>query len=138
MVRRSPFKENKMKLYTSYYGNRNIAKTELLPVGISQGNPRFRLPYAVACYLRELAPARSIWALPKESFDLAYRKQLERRGVAAIMEQLESTSTKYGGRDLVLLCFEDLSKRNAWCHRTTFAQWWFEKTGNETKELLLL
>lgn len=127
-----------MQLYTSYYGNRNIAKTQLAAVGISQGNPRFRLPYTVEHYVRTLAPARSLWALGQEAFDAAYRKQLEKLGVAEIESVLTDTSQRCGGRDLVLLCFEDLAKRGAWCHRTMFGRWWHERTGASVHELLLL
>ena len=40
------------------------------------------------------------------------------------------------GRDVVLLCYEDVRKGESdWCHRTIFADWWQEKTGEVIPEL---
>ena len=39
-------------------------------------------------------------------------------------------------KDIVLLCYEDVRKGESdWCHRTMFAKWWFEKTGEVIPEL---
>ena len=40
------------------------------------------------------------------------------------------------GKDTVLLCYEDVRKGESdWCHRTMFAKWWFERTGEVIAEL---
>ena len=40
------------------------------------------------------------------------------------------------GKDVVLLCYEDVRKGESdWCHRTIFADWWREKTGEVIPEL---
>lgn len=48
-----------MKIYTSRYGNKEIARTSLVPVGISIGNPRFKLAFKVEQRIKELAPCPS-------------------------------------------------------------------------------
>ena len=39
------------------------------------------------------------------------------------------------GKDLVLLCYEDVRNPEDWCHRTMFAQWYCEHTGEIIEEL---
>lgn len=39
------------------------------------------------------------------------------------------------GKDLVLLCYEDVRIPEDWCHRTVFAEWWVENTGEIIEEL---
>ena len=39
------------------------------------------------------------------------------------------------GKDLVLLCYEDVRNLEDWCHRTMFAQWYCEHTGEIIEEL---
>lgn len=68
-----------------------------------------------------------------EEFTERYRAMLDSHGVARIRTELETISQLNGGKDIVLLCFDDVSK--GLCHRTIFAQWWQEKTGEEVKEL---
>ena len=35
----------------------------------------------------------------------------------------------------MLLCYEDVRIPEDWCHRTVFAEWWAENTGEEIREL---
>lgn len=50
-----------MKIYTSRYGNKEIAKMkDIIPVGISLYPPRWKLPYKVHCYIKQLAPTNSM------------------------------------------------------------------------------
>ena len=39
------------------------------------------------------------------------------------------------GKELVLLCYEDVRVPGDWCHRTVFAEWWAEQTGELIEEL---
>ena len=50
------------------------------------------------------------------------------------VERLEERA-RSEGKELVLLCFEDIRIPSDWCHRTVFAQWWAEKTGEIIEEL---
>jgi hypothetical protein len=127
-----------MKLYTSRYQNKGIAQSDLIPVGITLGNPRFKLGFVVAKNLRLLAPPREIFRLPNDEFVARFRARLDEIGVGQIGAALADISTKNGGGDLVLLCFEDVflsDTRKNFCHRRVFAQWWQEKTGEEVAEL---
>ena len=51
------------RIFTSRYQNAAIASSGLVPIGITLGNPRFRLGYALAANLRQLAPTRAMFHL---------------------------------------------------------------------------
>jgi hypothetical protein len=117
------------------YANRAIRTSGLIPVGISLGTPRFRLDYRVEARVRDLAPDRSWFNAAKEEFEELYRPKLDRFGTAHIRRLLEGIHFAHGSRGLVLLCFEDLRKPGASCHRRDFAAWWLEQIGQEIPEL---
>lgn len=121
-----------MRIYTSRYGNKELAKREdLAKVGITVGTPRFKLAYPVS-YVRMLAPAGLREIHDRAEFEPRYFAQLDALGVDAIRGRLAEVA---GGRDVVLLCFEDLAQPGKWCHRRVFADYWFEKTGEAIAEL---
>ena len=124
------------KLYVSRYSNKNLSESNAVKVGISLGMPKFRLGYKLEGTIYGLAPSRAIFNLPKEDFIRAYRSQLDRMGVEKIRKIL--SSFRYGEADeMVLLCYEDITdttKKNNWCHRSIFADWWYEKTGEKVEE----
>jgi hypothetical protein len=100
----------------------------------SRGLPRWRLAEASKwprCWM--LAPARSLWGLPREEFRGRYFAQLEEHGAEVIARQLERTARQTGADRLVLLCFEPVV---ADCHRGDFAAWWLVTTGERVEELL--
>jgi hypothetical protein len=124
-----------VRLYTSRWSNRDLARLDVVPVGVSRGTPRFPVGYRYR-RLMELAP--DPWMLGIESderFEEVYVKKLERLGVDRIMEGLTKISVEEGGKDLCLLCFEDLTKPGEVCHRRMFADWWTERTGKDVPEL---
>jgi hypothetical protein len=41
-----------------------------------------------------------------------------------------------GGKDLVLLSYENLTKPGEWRRRKVFAEWWLRETGEVTVELV--
>lgn len=127
-----------MRIYTSRYANGDLADLDLVKVGITIGNPRFKLPYERE-HLRLLAPARHVFRIgDQEEFRQAFEAQLAETGVEVIRRRLLDISEAHDGRDLVLLCFEDLTKPGLYCHRTHFADFWQDQTGAEVKELALL
>lgn len=67
------------------------------------------------------------------AFELAYRAHLDRIGVAAIDARFQAIAAEHSG-PLVLLCFE---QNRADCHRSTFARWWLELTGEPVPERAL-
>ena len=71
----------------------------------------------------------------REEFTAAYFEKLDRIGVKAAMERLEEISQTHGGRDLAVLCYEDLRKPGEWCHRKVFAEWWLRESGEVIEEL---
>ena len=120
-----------MQIYTSRYHNKTVASGDFTPVGISQGNARF-LKYTPV-YLRALAPTRAMIKMTdKVAYQEAYVKILDDLGIANIQKMLAEAS---GGKPIALLCFEDLRKSELWCHRTMFAEWYEQQTGQKVEEL---
>ena len=137
-----------MKIYTSRFGNKAVAQTGLVPVSISLGNPRFKTAFKIASRIKALAPTRDMLQMEYAPYKKLYFKMLDVLGIDEIKQHFKRISTagttlplfkeKGGdcnGKDLVLLCFEDLSKEGEWCHRRIFAEWWQKKTGNKIEEL---
>lgn len=131
-----------MKIYTSRYGNKQIAKTKLIPVGISLYPPRWKLSYKVHSYIRALAPTPKMVKI--KDYRLYKKLYIEKLNSVNI-EELKATFKKISlcptspagaqSRDLVLLCFNDLTKEGEFCHRRMFAEWWQKKTGQKIEEL---
>ncbi|MBC9725051.1 DUF488 family protein [Streptomyces sp. TRM68367] len=106
-----------------------------VPVRITLGGVRFKLPYSLTHSVRELAPRRDYLSASEPEFTAAYRADLDQLGperIAALLHQIAGTE---GDHRLVLLCFEDLAKPGLWCHRRVFASWWKDRTGDEVREL---
>jgi hypothetical protein len=106
-----------------------------VPVRITLGGVRFKLPYSLTHSVRELAPRRDYLSAPEAEFTAAYRADLDQLGPERIATRLQQIAEAEGDHRLVLLCFEDLTKPNLWCHRTVFASWWKDRTGDEVREL---
>ena len=66
------------------------------------------------------------------TFRRKYRARLHKRG-RRILAELEELREAYGA--LVLCCWEDLAKPEAWCHRRLLAEWIEEKTGLQVEEV---
>ncbi len=80
-----------------------------VPVRITLGAPRFKLPYSLTHSVRELAPRRDYLSEPEPEFTTAYRADLNRLGAARIAARLRQIAEAENDHRLVLLCFEDLS-----------------------------
>lgn len=108
-------------------------------VRISIGSPRFlRKGQHLDGVILDLAPDR--WMLKdlgddEAAYREAYLAKLNRIGAAEIGGQLAVIQNANPGKDLVLLCFEDFRKPGLWCHRSMFAQWWTQQTGEEVQEM---
>ena len=121
------------KLYVSRYSNKCLAKTEAVKVGISLGAPRFKKEYELAGNAFALAPTRAMFNLDKTVFEAQYRKRLDNLGV----ERIKSILSTFGygkEKEMILLCYEDITKPEDWCHRTVFAKWWEDNTGEIVEE----
>lgn len=110
-----------MQLFTARYSNKAVGSSGLVPVRITLGRPRFRLPYTYD-EARLLAPTPTIFKMASsEAFEPAYREHLDRLTVDRIRQALQAIGDRYHNDRLVLLCFEDLRKPGAACHRRMFA-----------------
>jgi hypothetical protein len=124
---------SKVRIFTSYYANKQAQSSEYTQIGISIGKNRWA---KVDIYLTNIAPT---WDMVKLTDQEVYRKlyfeKLDTVGVDNIRESFESISSE---KPLVLLCYENISKPGQWCHRTMFAEWWKEKTGEVIEELPII
>lgn len=123
------------KIYTSRFSNKELGSGEYYTVGITLGKPRFKLGYVESehCYL--LAPDRSMWGRSKEEFRTLYRDKLDGIGENKVKKLLCEIGNRADGKDVVLLCFEDVRDPSQHCHRTTLAEWIEEKFGLSVGEL---
>ncbi|MFE7277238.1 hypothetical protein [Streptomyces sp. NPDC057623] len=122
-----------LTLFTNRY--QEFKPPQGVPVRITLGAPRFKLPYSLTHSVRELAPRRDYLSEPEPAFTTAYRADLDQLGPERIAARLRQITEAERDHRLVLLCFEDLAKPGLWCHRRMFAAWWKEVTGDEVREL---
>lgn len=126
-----------VKLATSRYQNADLVKeSKGVPVGITVGNPRFKLGYKLACIAKEFAPVDIPRDIPSdEEFERLYRARLELFGLDRLKRRLSEIAVANDNAYLILLCYEDLTKPGEVCHRRMFAKWWQEQTGYIVWEL---
>jgi len=125
-----------LTIATSRYAAREkVVASGLSPVRTTVGAPRFRLGYELVGNVAMLAPYGLRTIEDEAEFEVAYRARLEGFGVEKIRAALEDVARAAGARGVVLLCFEDLEDPTQSCHRTIFAAWWREQTGEEVVEL---
>lgn len=126
-----------MAIWVSRYSNKELQNDKYYPVGISIGKPRFRLSYEIREQCYSLAPKGYMLKMELEKFKPAYYEKLESIGTEKIISIIRRLSARAQeeGKELVLLCFEDVRVAEDWCHRTVFTEWWKENTGETIKEL---
>jgi hypothetical protein len=107
------------------------------PIRTTAGAPRFALGYQLAGHARLITPTRQLLAqnLPRDAYEFQYRRLLNGQGIDRIYAELSGLAARIGADRLVLLCFDRLNKPENWCHRTMFAAWYLENTGEEVTEL---
>jgi hypothetical protein len=119
-----------VEIVTSSY--RRYSPGDGVPVRITLGKtpPYFSYPHET---LRVLAPPPWVFKIEdEEQFRRAYRHHLYRATAERIAQALEEIASRHPGRRLVLLCFEADARE---CHRSMFASWWEERTGQRVHEL---
>jgi hypothetical protein len=104
-----------------------------VPVRATVGEPKFwRGPSLV--FVRELAP----WGLLDRQLptDECRRRYVDRLDAQAerIVSALADVARSHAGRQLCVLCFEDVHVGEV-CHRRWFAQWFEDRYGIEVPEL---
>lgn len=127
---------SRMRIYTSRFHNPELTgRPDLVKVAITVGKPKWPVGFEFV-ELAWLAPFGKLFRIDdRREFTAAYFQKLGRIGVAAISKRFQEISAQHGGRDLVLLCYENLSKSWEWCHRQVLAQLWLRETGEEIVEL---
>lgn len=128
-----------MAIWTSRYSNRELYGNDkkYFCVGISLGAPKFRLEYKLETQCYALAPKGYMMHMGYAEFKDAYIRKLEGIGAEKILDMIAwfDETARRQGKELVLLCFEDIRNPEDWCHRTIFAQWYMEQTGEIIQEL---
>jgi hypothetical protein len=135
------------RLWTSRYHNRLVGDPSYVAVRITLGAPKFPLSYPLDEHVPELAPDGSMMQIDdRPRFERRFFEKLDRVGVAVIHAKLEAIRRRHPGKDLVLLCYENVKapfgepERPAdppgeWCHRLCVARWWLRETGEVIEEL---
>ncbi len=111
---------------------------DFVPVRISLGVPKYWPGARDLASVPELAPPYRLLAakVDRRAFEDAYLEHLDRVGADLIETRLNAIAGWDGsGLPLRLLCFENLADPAAWCHRTMWARWWHERTGQAVAEL---
>jgi hypothetical protein len=121
-----------VRIWTSYWGNRDLAHVGAVKACISRGRPKWSLPYRFRV-LSDLAPSREAFKAPDGEWQRIYRLQLEELGAQRILEDLERISNGHG---VIMLCWERPEPGNDFCHRRVLAAWLEEQLGIEVPELL--
>lgn len=119
-------------LYVSRFSNPALKSGDYTAVRISLGAPKWPLGYNIAGEIKELMPFGLLQINDQVLYEKRYRDRLNRIGSDRIQEVLDSFGV---GRDVVLLCYEDVRDPSQWCHRSMFARWWLERTGEIADEL---
>lgn len=119
-------------LYVSRFSNPELKSGKYTPVRISLGAPKWPLGYTIAGEIKDLMPFGLLQINDRALYEKKYRERLDRIGVDRIQAALDSFGVD---KPVVLLCYEDVRDPSQWCHRTIFAQWWLENTGEIADEL---
>lgn len=123
-----------MRIYTARYQNHPaIIESGAAPVRTTLGNPRMALKYPILGNVQMLAPDRAWFRASDAVFEMRYEQKLEGYGVDRIRQALWDIDS---GRDVVLLCFENVTVDPLACHRRLFARWWETQTGEVVAELV--
>lgn len=125
------------KIYTSRFSNKELRNKAYYTVGITLGKPRFSLGYVESIHCYALAPDKWMWGKGREEFRELYFEKLDKMGLDRVQDLLDSFSREADltGRDVVLLCYEDIRDPSQHCHRTSLAEWVMQQTGEIIEEL---
>lgn len=109
------------------------------PIRTSRGAPKwFSYPYM--CW-ESVYPKYHWLQLPYDEYRPRYLRHLNEQGMDKLLGDLEFMSEEYAKandgevKPLTLLCYEKLSKPEAWCHRTLLAEWLETGFGSPVVEL---
>lgn len=121
-------KEQKMKIFTSYFGNsRKLKEAGIKIICVAIGKPRF---IAGIPQMLNVCPTRYMVSGPcsHDEYLKLYDRILASQDANQVVKQIEMLS---GGKDVALCCYE---KPGDFCHRHILAKWITENTGIEITE----
>ena len=118
---------------TARFKNKDLVNDRYVKVAITVGMPKFKLQYELAGRIKSLAPWSLMKVNDRQEFTRKYFEILDRIGVTRILAEIKKYESN--GKEIVLLCYEDVSGGRNWCHRLVFAEWWLQKTGEVVEEL---
>lgn len=121
-----------MKLFTNRY--QEFDTKQGLPVRSTFGAPRWHLPYDLQYHAHLIQPGAWFNKCSDKEFRARYFAMLDKNGFDKIQAELENICVKSGQENLVILCFDDVTKPGV-CHRTLFAEYWARYTGERVPEL---
>jgi hypothetical protein len=122
-----------MELFTACYSH---MRDEFgVAVRTSIGEPKFPYDAKRRAECKRLMPWGLLREAEKATFIARYRERLEHHGVESIRGRLLQIVDFFEEPKLVLLCFENIENPGKWCHRTIFAEWWREQTGETVTEI---
>ena len=119
-----------MKIFTSFFGNKNNIPSNILKVSIASESPK---NYNGVTY-KSLAPNAidtidlKYGRINFETYKRRFNKKLSKLDVRKIVNTLKSLSM---GMDVVLLCHES---NNEYCHRKLVSNWINKNTSNKVEE----
>ena len=116
-------------IYTSYFSKKKEDFENTAYCSIAVYNPRYALNYELK-NANSIKPYGVFKKYTGEEYVEKYIERLERVGVDRIYDDL--ISAQGDKENLVLMCYE---KDQNDCHRSMFAKWWREKTGEIIEEL---
>jgi hypothetical protein len=120
-----------IEIYTSHWRSPLLENVQAQIIGISRGEPRWRLPFRYR-RLRALAPNDEAWRQQSwEAFEAIYARQLEEIGALAVLRDLERIAED---KPAVLLCWE--RPGDEFCHRWQLADWLHQQFGITVPELM--
>jgi hypothetical protein len=80
-----------MKLATAHFkATDEISDSGLAPMAITVGRPRFKLPYKLAAYARDLAPEGWMLGLERAKFERLYTAKLDHQTPDLIRRRLDA------------------------------------------------
>lgn len=114
----------KTSCFRLYQGPGRICVARYAPRGTPAGYRQFKA----------LAPAADMLKMTDQA---AYRARYfaEILGALDPAETWDALHALAGGAEPVLLCWEDLAKPDAWCHRRMIAEWFKDRLGHDVPEL---
>lgn len=125
---------------TARYQNRNLYSKKHVLVRISRYAPRFKTCYRINAVLRGIIPSEKCFRnrFDEQLFANDYLRQLNCS--PKIIDEIKYLKWFFqseidSGKELVLLCFEDIREDGVFCHRRIFADWWRKRTGEIVEEL---